>query len=36
MNDNFRCYSKKVFKEQFVEQDTTIKQLVNYVNAKGS
>jgi hypothetical protein len=34
MNDNFRCYSKKVFREQFVEQDPTIKQLVNYVNGE--
>lgn len=28
MNGNIRCYSNKVFKEQFVEQDAIIKQWV--------
>jgi hypothetical protein len=34
MDDSIRCYSKKVFKQQFVEQDADIKQWINYMNGK--
>ena len=34
MGDNIRCYSRKVFKEQFIEQDATIEQWVKYMNGE--
>lgn len=34
MGENVRCYSKKIFKEQFVIQDDQIKQWIEYINGK--
>jgi hypothetical protein len=35
MNENIRCYSRKIFREQFIEQDETIKPWVDYISADG-
>ena len=32
MNENIRCYSRKIFREQFIEQDETIKPWVDFLN----
>jgi hypothetical protein len=32
MNENVRCYSRKIFREQFIEQDDTIKPWVDFLN----
>ncbi len=32
MGDNIRCYSKKIFKEQFVEATSDIKAWVDFIN----
>lgn len=34
MGENVRCYSKKIFKEQFMVQDDQIKEWVNFINGK--
>lgn len=34
MGENVRCYSKKIFKEQFMVQDEQIKEWVNFINGK--
>ncbi|MET0785205.1 MAG: hypothetical protein ABWY25_00665 [Paenisporosarcina sp.] len=34
MGENVRCYSKKIFKEQFMIQDDQIKQWVEFINGK--
>lgn len=34
MGENVRCYSRKIFKEQFMEQDAQIKQWVDFINDK--
>ena len=34
MGENVRCYSKKIFREQFIEQDDKVKQWVDFVNGK--
>lgn len=31
MGENIRCYSKKIFKEQFVEMDDTIKPWLEFM-----
>ena len=34
MDDNIRCYSKKIFKEQFIESNSEIEDWVNFLNDK--
>jgi hypothetical protein len=36
MGENVRCYSKKIFKEQFMVQDDQIKEWVTFINGKAS
>ena len=36
MGDNVRCYSKKVFKEQFVQNDESIQAWVDHLNKRSS
>jgi len=35
MGDNIRCYSKKIFTDQFVESNEEIKQWVDWMNGVG-
>jgi hypothetical protein len=32
MGENVRCYSRKIFREQFVEKDESMEQWLNYLN----
>lgn len=32
MGDNYRCYSQRVFKKQFVENEESIEKWVNFIN----
>ncbi len=34
MGENIRCYSRKIFKEQFVEQDETIQPWIDFMENK--
>lgn len=34
MGDNIRCYSKKIFKEQFLESNKEIEEWVNFLQGK--
>jgi hypothetical protein len=36
MGENVRCYSRKIFKEQFVEEDESIKPWVEFMEKHGS
>jgi hypothetical protein len=36
MGENIRCYSRKIFKEQFVEEDENIKPWVEFMANHGS
>lgn len=34
IGENIRCYSRKLFREQFVENDADIQQWLNYLNGE--
>jgi len=34
MGENVRCYSRKIFKEQFVEEDENVKPWVEFMSAQ--
>lgn len=34
MGENVRCYSRKIFKEQFVEEDESIKPWIEFMEKK--
>lgn len=34
MGDNIRCYSRKIFRQQFVESSVEIQQWVDYMNGE--
>lgn len=36
MGENIRCYSRKIFKEQFVEQDETIQPWIEFMEKQGA
>lgn len=36
MGENIRCYSRKIFREQFIEEDETITPWVEFMENKGS
>lgn len=36
MGDNIRCYSKRIFNEQFVESDPAIMEWVHFMNGEAS
>jgi hypothetical protein len=35
MGENVRCYSRKIFREQFVEEDESIKPWVEFMEKRG-
>jgi hypothetical protein len=35
MGENVRCYSRKIFREQFVEEDESIKPWVEFMDKRG-
>lgn len=36
MGENIRCYSRKIFREQFVEEDESIKPWVEFMETHGA
>lgn len=36
MGENVRCYSRKIFREQFTEQTENIKSWIDYMNGDGA